>query len=101
MCGSPVEKLKVILSHISITSLPLKHHIAELPGSYALHRFIRYSCIYEAHVSPALNRNSAIRRFKHSNAIEKHDGITFDFYTGLPHVFLGLTYLYVIYSVYQ
>ena len=24
-------------------------------GSYALHRFIRYSCIYEAHMSPTLN----------------------------------------------
>ena len=41
--------------------------------------------IYEAHMNSALNRSSAIRRFKHSNAIERHDGIT---YTGLPHVHL-------------
>ena len=39
-------------------------------GSYALHSFIKYSCIYEAHISPTLNRSSAIRSFKHSNAIE-------------------------------
>ena len=29
-------------------------------------------------MSPALNRSSAIWCFKHSNAIEMHDGITFD-----------------------
>ena len=54
-------------------------------GSYALCRFIRYSCICEAHMSPTLNGTSAIQRFKHSNAIEIRDGITFDFYTRLPH----------------
>ena len=54
--------------------------------SYALCKLIRYSCIYEARMNPALNRSSAIRRFEHSNAIEIRDGITFDFYTGLPHM---------------
>ena len=51
-------------------------------------RFIRHSCIYEAHMSPALNRSSAIWRFEHSNAIEIHDGITFDFYTGLLYMYV-------------
>ena len=37
-------------------------------------------------MSPALNRSSAIRRFKHSDAIKIRDGITFNFYTGLPHM---------------
>ena len=37
-------------------------------------------------MSPALNRSLAIARFKGSNAIEIRDRITFDFYTGLPHV---------------
>ena len=37
-------------------------------------------------MSPTLNRSSAIRRFKRGNAIETRDGITFDFYTGLPHI---------------
>ena len=44
-------------------------------GSYAVRR---YSYLNEARMSPALNRSSAIWRFKHSNAIEMHDGITFD-----------------------
>ena len=42
--------------------------------------------VYEVRMSPALNGSSAIRRFKHSDAIEIRDGITFDFYTGLPHI---------------
>ena len=37
-------------------------------------------------MSPALNGSSAIRRFKHSEAIEIRDGITFDLYTGLLHI---------------
>ena len=37
-------------------------------------------------MSPALNGSSAIRRFEGSDAIEIRDGITFDFYTGLPHI---------------
>ena len=37
-------------------------------------------------MSPALNRSSAIRRFEDSDAIEIRDGITFEFYTGLPHM---------------
>ena len=35
---------------------------------------------------PTLNGSSAIRHFKHSDAIEIHNGITFDFYTVLPHI---------------
>ena len=46
----------------------------------------RYSCIYEARMSPTLNESSAIQRFKPSNAIKIRNGITFDFYTGLPHI---------------
>ena len=33
----------------------------------------------------ALNGSSAIRRFEGSEAVDT-DGITFDFYTGLPHI---------------
>ena len=39
-------------------------------------------------MSPTLNESSAIQRFKHSNVIEICDGITFDFYTVLPHVYI-------------
>ena len=42
--------------------------------------------LMEAHMSSALNGSSAIRRFKHSNTIKICNGITFDFYTGLPRM---------------
>ena len=37
-------------------------------------------------MSPTLNGSSVIRHFEGSNAIEIRDGITFDFYMGLPHI---------------
>ena len=50
-------------------------------------------------MSFALNRSYALQRFKHSNAIEIHNGIMFDFYPGLPHMYvrskLASTYLNV------
>ena len=48
-----------------------------------LRRLVSYSCIYEAHMSPTLNGNSAMQRFKHSDAIEIHDRIIFDFCTAM------------------
>ena len=45
-------------------------------------------------MSPGLNGSSAIRRFEHNDAIEIRDGITFDFYTGLPHMNTVLWYIY-------
>ena len=55
-------------------------------SSYALCRFLRYSCIYKVHTSPALDGSSAIWRFKHSDVIEIRNGIILDFYTGLSHI---------------
>ena len=55
-----------------------------------LRRCMSYSYIHEACMSPALNGSSAIRHFKHCNAIEICNRITFDFYTGLPHMLLQL-----------
>ena len=37
-------------------------------------------------MSSALNESSAIRRFEGTDTIEICDGITFNFYTGLPHI---------------
>ena len=37
-------------------------------------------------MSPALDESSAIWCFEGSEAIEIRNGITFDFYTGLPHI---------------
>ena len=42
-------------------------------------------------MSPALNESSAIQCFEGSNTIKICDGITFDFYTGLPQI----EYLYM------
>ena len=42
--------------------------------------------IYEACMSTALNGSSVIWRFEGSDAIEIRNEITFNFYTGLPHV---------------
>ena len=43
-------------------------------------------------MSPALSGSSAIRCFEGTDAIEIRDGITFEFYTGLPQaVYTGTT----------
>ena len=52
-------------------------------------------------MSPALNGISAIRHFECSNAIEIRDGITFDFYTGLPLMTLFYVQSSLYYMVYQ
>ena len=44
------------------------------------------SCIYAVHMSPALNRTSALQLFKHSNAIEICNRIMLNFCLGLPHL---------------
>ena len=46
----------------------------------------RHLHIYEARMSPALNRSSATQLFEHSDATEIRNGIIFDFYTGLPYM---------------
>ena len=42
--------------------------------------------IYPARMSPALNGSSVLQCFERSNTVEICNGITFDFYPGLPHV---------------
>ena len=37
-------------------------------------------------MSPTFNRSSVIQHFKGSDAIEICDGITINFYIGLPHI---------------
>ena len=46
-------------------------------------------------MSPALYGSSAIRRFKDRDAIEICDGITFNFYMGLPHMYILITSLHL------
>ena len=38
-------------------------------------------------MNPALNGSSALEHFEHSSAIEIRNGILFNFYPGLPHVY--------------
>ena len=44
-------------------------------------------------MSSALNGSLAIQRFEGSDAIEIHDGITFDFYTRLPHIYILFAFI--------
>ena len=39
-------------------------------------------------MSPAFNGSSALEHFERSNEIEIHNGIMFDFYPGLPHMYI-------------
>ena len=49
-------------------------------------------------MSHALNGRSAIQRFEGNDAIEICDGITFDFYTRLPHRVVYITAVNEIYN---
>ena len=57
----------------------------EIEG-YSVAYFDRIAVFEALSLSPALNGSSALQRFERSDAIEIRDGITFDFYTGLPHM---------------
>ena len=39
---------------------------------------------------PALNGSSTLQRFERGNTVEIHNGIIFDFHTGLPHIVISL-----------
>ena len=49
-------------------------------------RLVRYLYIHTVHMSPAFNKISALRRFKHGNPIKIQNGIMFDFYLVLPQL---------------
>ena len=69
ICGSPVQKSNVIPSCISSALLYLMHEL-NLQSAY----------------EPRPYGSSAIQLFEGSDAIEICDRITFNFYTGLPHI---------------
>ena len=79
-------------SHVEIEDYSIVYFdcitVSKVPitGSYALHRLVSYSCIYEARMSPALNGSSVIWHFERSDAIEIRKVIIFNFYTGLSHM---------------
>ena len=48
-------------------------------------------CVRVAHMSPALSGSLVLQRIKLGDAIEIRDGIIFDFYPGLPHMYFTTT----------
>ena len=56
-------------------------------GSYTLCEHGKYSWVYPALMSSALNRSSALECFECGNAMEIRNGIMFDFYLGLPRMY--------------
>ena len=52
-------------------------------------------------MSPTLNGSSALQRFEHGNAVEVRNRIMFNFYLGLPQMFVACnimqlhTYMYI------
>ena len=42
-------------------------------------------------MSPTLNESTALQRFKRGNVVEIRNEIMFDFYLGLPHIYVPLS----------
>ena len=75
----------VFQSHYCVRSA-LAQNFCQGQGSYILCKRGKYSWVYPAHTSPAVNGSSTLERFERSNAIEIRNGIIFNFYPGLPHM---------------
>ena len=45
--------------------------------------------VYIARMNPTPNRSTVLQRLEGSNAIKIHNGVLFDFYSGLPHIISG------------
>ena len=82
-CASHMQQSKVIPSHILITSLCSKRHTSELSLRVGL---IRASQMHEYLMNPQ-GAYEPHHQCKFSNVIETRDGITFDFYTRLLHIY--------------
>ena len=86
-----------VYSEISAyVAVPCSYSVAYFDRNVAFEAPYRWASVNEVHISPALNRSSAIRRFEGNDAIEIRDGITFDFYTGLPHIILHEIFVSII-----
>ena len=53
--------------------------------NYALGKLVNTYHVHTASMSPTLNKSSVLERIECGNAIEKSNGIMFDFYPALPH----------------
>ena len=80
-----------------ITVFKAPYHWTSIKGGAHMHSVDAWIANESTkHMSPALNGSSAIQRFKGSDAIEMRDGITFDFYMGLPHMFMNVLTLEIV-----
>ena len=61
-------------------------HFIDSLDTHASTKHVWTPPLMEAHMSSTLNGSSVIRCLKYSNMIEIRNEITFDFYTGLPHM---------------
>ena len=51
-------------------------------------------------MSSTLNESSVLQHFERGNTVKIHNGIIFDFYPGLPHMYnMRVLNVYLVYSV--
>ena len=85
-----------ILLHILIALPCPKYSSAKLPLKVGLiimlklvltltGKLVNTYHVHTASMSPTLNKSSVLERIECGNAIEKSNGIMFDFYPALPH----------------
>ena len=85
-------------AHMCRTSAEGGAHICRTSaeGGAHMHLVHLYVNTY-TRMSSALNRRSALEWFECGNAIEIRNGIMFDFYPGLPHLYLSIVYTHYQY----
>ena len=57
--------------------------------------------VFTARMSLALHTSSSLERFERGNAIEIRNGIMFDFYPGLPHIYSELLHEWAWYKYFH
>ena len=89
MCQSHVEfehySIALFQPHYRVLNAVAQNfHLGQ--SSYVLHQLIRHSCMYAAHMNPALKGSYALQHFERGNAVKIRNDIMFDFYTELTHI---------------
>ena len=86
------SKLNIIPLRITLAFLRSKHSSVEGWGSYTLGKLMNTYHVYIVHMNPALSGSSALEHFERSNVIEICNRIMFDFYVGLPHMLVFISF---------
>ena len=83
VCMAPTLNGSSVLQHFERgNALEIRKGIMSLPH------------IYIVRMSPALNGSSTLERFERSNGSKIRNGIMFDFYPGLPHIYILYIYIH-------